>query len=476
MKSLDMLWIDDEILAVKSAWEPSLRDLLLGQNIELRIEALSHGLGAMERIRERHFDLIVLDVRLEGDAHVPTGWHLLQRLRDARLSRAVVLFTAHVHDASSPSSGLGDGAFNQRGDLLAAFEKSPSGLAELAKFIKQFAETPPVTLVVMTDLHFGMSGSVVVRDALVKRVLEDLRSTREKWHPDHLVILGDVAWKGQADDLAFGVRFLERVRAQLDLRDEGALHICPGNHDVVLGSQHPWQAYRDLVGKLADSDGSITKRYSDGFGQLREFVAPEDLVAVARGRRPGVVFASLNSVDPEGHQQRITRLGSAQRDRLRYLLRELEVGHGALRIALMHHPLFPVPSDDELGAEDRILTDGARSFRDLHSLGFQLILNGHSHYSCVHEHRIAVLNERPGMGSVVRRLVVVSVATLGGQPSSATPYRQYAIIQIGHRKSNGTRDIHLRTRVYSSESEHFEDGDHAQLEIAESAAPHLDSG
>jgi hypothetical protein len=456
-KPLNVIWVDDQVGDVVNTWGSALQERLRGSNISLLIKALDHALGVREVLEDHGADLLILDIDLDHDRDFPNAFLLLERLTQARISRPVVLVSGRALEYERELDQYSD-------RYLGMFEKSSEGMKRLADFIAKYVERPPVTALVMSDLHVGRFAQDRAGLERFMSLLErDFEQVRRAYQVNHLIMLGDFVWQGRAADLPIAYEIIRRIRNAMSLSKPNAFHFCPGNHDVDLKSKEPWEPiFRELVNQLAVDDGGVKARYEDDVRPVRYFHRPEDLVAFGPGASHGVGFASLCSPDIQEPKQ--SRIGHEQFVALK--ARMETVPDCELKIALMHHCLYPAPFIGQ-EAEAPIPADSARIYRELSRMGFQLLLTGHSHYSCVHTHELAVLNSR-APAPVLHRLVVVSLATLGGEPSQATPSQQYYVLRIGHQKADGTRRVEVASRVLDPEAEQFIAGQSVELELGKS--------
>jgi hypothetical protein len=454
MLTLSVIWVDDRIEDVVNTWGTTLRVKLREWGIQLDIKKRNQGLGVREILADQGADLLILDINLEKDEEFPNVFILLERLAQSRISRPVVLFSGRAKDFSKELE-------KYRRRYLGAFDKSKEGAQGLAEFIRDYVRRPPVTAVVMSDLHVGrfvrQRGDL---DRFCEHLRRDFAEVRQQYQVNHLILLGDFVWQGRLEDVALADELIQRMRRDLGLQGPRSVHFCPGNHDLARDASEPWSpVFGELVTKLAITDEGIAARYGDlPRRPIRRFRESEDLMSVGPGATPGLGFASLNSVDPRNHGR--SRVGRAQLDAL---VRE-NLNDYDLRIALMHHPLYPAPLVGE-ETESPIPEDAARASRVLSQLGFQLLLTGHSHYSCVHTHELVTLNTGHHPPASSQRLIVVSLATLGGDPSPATPFRQYYVVRIGHQTDGGRRRLEVASRRFHPETETFSAGDVAELEL-----------
>jgi hypothetical protein len=171
----------------------------------------------------------------------------------------------------------------------------------------------------------------------------------------------------------------------------------------------------------------------------------------------------LNSVDlrrgnsPEESDHVAPCVGEQQWQYLKRKLKSMASPVNQLRIALLHHPLYPPAAD--YADEEQILEDQAKALQILNDMGFQIVIHGHTHFPCVHEHRRTVLNAAKGPQPVSRKMLTIAAPTLGGEPSGASPLRQYMIVQVGYfEPEKKSRSLSILTRIYDPESEIWHDG------------------
>ncbi len=89
-KKISILVVDDEV---------SIRESLLGwlKRAGYQVETAADGLAALDKIRERHYDIMIIDVKMpEMD-----GLSLLKKLKESEADTAMLMMTAHgdIHDA-----------------------------------------------------------------------------------------------------------------------------------------------------------------------------------------------------------------------------------------------------------------------------------------------------------------------------------------------------------------------------------------
>jgi hypothetical protein len=103
----------------------------------------------------------------------------------------------------------------------------------VASTIDTINQVDPITILHLSDLHFGWDGDVrgrTDRDLALKGLLRQLRKIEPEWKPEIVCITGDIGWKGQASDYAEAEKWIGEVLGLLGLPPE-AVFLCPGNHD-----------------------------------------------------------------------------------------------------------------------------------------------------------------------------------------------------------------------------------------------------
>jgi len=216
-------------------------------------------------------------------------------------------------------------------------------------------QADPITLLHLSDLHFGWDGDErgrTDRDLALKGLLRQLRQVESEWKPEVVCVTGDIGWKGQASDYAEAGRWLNMVLDLLGLSPE-ALFLCPGNHDsnrvksqLNLRPQTSAEADERLIVPVPESLDLPFHAFSDFFRSIN--VPPyrlgdKESFTVGHRSYKGINFVSHNSA---WYSQ-----GNDDKDRLwiGVNLIKLMESRGQLphpsdlaehpaTIALMHHP------------------------------------------------------------------------------------------------------------------------------------------
>jgi len=190
--------------------------------------------------------------------------------------------------------------------------------------------------------------------ALAQRLLKELAAAGA----DHLVVTGDLTLSGEAAEF-------ERAAALLRPGGErGRLTVVPGNHDVWTAEAVRTARFLRVVG----ADGRGTRRPATPYPR-----------AVAAS--PEVAIVALDSAR-FGEEPLATpgRIGAAQLQACRELVREHAKEGRAVVLALHHHLVLPperIPSDAAVARMP--LADADQLVRMIHDLRIAAVLHGHRH-------------------------------------------------------------------------------------------------
>ncbi len=302
------------------------------------------------------------------------------------------------------------------------------------------------TILHLTDLHLGDANPAqVVGDYKARFVSREARATRERLFGETLaelgrrldrneltavVVSGDITYV--ADESGF--ERLDGLLAELgdQLPPPERIVVVPGNHDVKWktdpGSDERYALFRQYVSDRGYRVPALSQ----------DEVVTEDEVLVDRDS--GVLIAPLNSSNwcgtlepvskaleealeggriPDDAKAEIERLRLLDPGRivdshlaqLRDVVRNLDRERELIRIAVLHHQLLPLSTDEELKPYEGITNlQLLRLF--LEGNGFSLVLHGHKHSERAYYDRIADSRDRyPGRAEPV---LVVGGSTLGG--------------------------------------------------------------
>ncbi len=237
-----------------------------------------------------------------------------------------------------------------------------------------------ITWLHLSDIHFQES-EVYSANIVLKALLHDVREhTENGLTPDLIIITGDIAFSGKADEYALAGKFLDDLLEATRVPKE-RLFIVPGNHDVD----------RAAISLLAEGATAILNT-RDGVNRFLTNAVDRNLVFRKFHNYENFINSYLGQgwFDPASYfyvkevelaQLRIAILGlnsawlsNSDQDRNHLVLGESQVRaalntakNAGLRIAIMHHPLDWLQDFDRQDVEP-LLSDGC-----------DFLLHGHMH-------------------------------------------------------------------------------------------------
>ena len=216
----------------------------------------------------------------------------------------------------------------------------------------------------------------MVLERLIERVKQDQKNN---FHPEIIVVTGDIAFKGIKAEYYLGKIFFDDLLAALAL-ENNRLFIVPGNHDVNRKEYRPTEVLqyaniRELNKELENYRKDLLKGMVDYFdftethlahlksihGRLVPFVNTFDAKC---GKRIGLVGLNSAWMCRKSPDERTVAIGEFQ---VKTAMEELKKKKGEidLQVVLFHHPL------DWLWPPDRKI---CRKYLDN-----SILLSGHLH-------------------------------------------------------------------------------------------------
>ena len=197
------------------------------------------------------------------------------------------------------------------------------------------------TVAQISDLHFGAHDPAMV---------EHLHAALAAARPDLVVVSGDLTQRARTAQFRAADAFLRRLEAA-----GFPLVVVPGNHDIPL---------YDVVRRLLFPLGRYCR-------------------IVARGRSASyrdAEIAVLGLVSAHGLTIKDGRLGRAQIARIGEAF--ADAGPGVVKLLVTHHPLVPLPGDEE-GEVEQALRGAGRALAAVRAAHVHIIMAGHNHTASV---------------------------------------------------------------------------------------------
>ena len=241
-----------------------------------------------------------------------------------------------------------------------------------------------LALLHLSDIHFENSQDWIVEkaDLIAQSFLSNIFG--EKVEALFVVISGDIANKGKADQYKVASSFLEKLNAKISSEKDFPIHfvIIPGNHDCNLGNPADLELRQLSINSILQDSSAVTKggqiyneclkvqnEFFDFTKQLEPTLAyPETpevfyrLVAEVQGKK--VVFNCFNTAW-------LTQLHEKQGALTmpRHLFPECENAEddSSLTVSIYHHP------------EGWLSADNSNDFRRLLRQCSDIVISGHEH-------------------------------------------------------------------------------------------------
>lgn len=464
MPDFRVLWVDDHWNNDKANpkgqshkidlanYESKLvRDL---EAVSVRMILTKRASGAIaDDLTSERFDALILDYELSEDPSAPeaNAFQLLERLRGGIRSLPPIAVFSRYSTVEMRAHLKGP----SRSSLWAVYRMNDTGAEELSSFLKNIALRGSLRFIVISDFHAGFLAETggIGQDDFLHSLAMDIESECAIESLDGLIIPGDLAWRTQGDDLTKAYLALKRIAAAAGLHRPEQVAFCPGNHDLDLsaGSTDPWGHFAQFIDLL---DQGVGDDYSSRFlvawnevlGKRGQFTTPDSLLSVVHNSQRGVVTACLNSSLPTGKGFEVAPV--IEESQWVALQRAMDSRpKNALRIAVMHHPIFSAPGGVQ--KDDPSLNDQGKAMQLLAKMGFGLVFHGHTHFSGLHAHHIHVLNGAPHSRKAFK-IVTISCPSVIAHPNSVSPHRQYFLLKLdAFDQRTRTRSLSLQTRIFN---------------------------
>ncbi len=259
------------------------------------------------------------------------------------------------------------------------------------------------------------------RREVLDAVIADLR----QFHPDHLVITGDLTHVG----LPCEFREVERWLHGIGSAD--TITVIPGNHDMYV--REAWDGTFAHWLPFMSSD-----QHSPGFGGTPDGALARTLFPSLRVRG-AVAFIGVSSARPSAPLLATGSMGHEQLRRLERILEDCR-RRRLFRVLMLHHP----PQGGAVTWRKR-LTDAHRLRQLVAEHGVELVLHGHAHQGRREEFPVPGGRQVPVFG-------VASASAVGQRAGEHARYHLHRVV----READGWR-LTTRVRGYAGIGKPFVD-------------------
>lgn len=426
-----ILWIEDETELARNE-SPYIESALRSEGLDVKIHHESKPADAQMLAQQRAeegipFDLFICDLDLQDERGFD-GVSAISGIQRSQPGVPVIVFTAQRLRFVQRLSNL-------RPRPLVLEKRRGSWRDVLIPAVRDVLAVDPPRILHLSDLHFGSQhGFTKLQMSLSSSFLErdgEVHSFIRKRRPNLVVVTGDIGSEGVSeeyrdrDDPSTGLGFLTQLMKLLDLPHERCI-IVPGNHDFHRKNTKDlrWFSFCSFLREFYR--GCPAETGIEAYAGAERIRVGTDLEQPhlmlrrydERSRTAIVGFNSTLTKEPTAKSKHRTAEGVIHTNQLRPAMQWLNgVDSGALRIALLHHPIFPVPDlhENPEASQGRVLGNWGLALRAFAvDCGFHLVLHGHTHYPSVQCYEPRLLGAHDLRGRT-HRLNVLAAGALGAE-------------------------------------------------------------
>lgn len=455
MPSKRILWADDEMGRNEKGNVDAVRHALKQRGIsEVEVQFVKVASDSLTKALESRFDVIIMDLDFREDAAVSdVDGVVAVKILSEHTRTPVIVYSAHTDDYA--------GTFEHYRNVEAVIAK-PALETLFEALTRVLANALPVILH-MSDVHFGAlhgHGTKYTYETLRESFETELHEFLVQHRPNMLIISGDLTTGGGRQEFKEALRFLEWLVPALGLSRD-AVFIVPGNHDVDLSesSDYSYLSYwTDLIQPLHGHLPAVMSGYpaaaARGNAPRQEQLAwarvAPGVGAYVVGLATTIVTAAAEHVIEHFRQGTVSSVATKQLSTLGIALRKAPTG---IRIAVLHHHLFPVPSvrpEEEGRSDDASVVYGQPLFFSwLADQGVSIVLHGHTHYPSMRTVQVYFsgsqkVNPRP--------VHVLAAGTVGASSlQRSAPFHHYFLLTVKRSANGSGLELDVLSRVRSED-------------------------
>ena len=404
---------------------------------------------------KRDYRLAVIDAKYENgvtDADATYDWRNCRRASKAR-GIPYIIYTGYLNDVKTTMKMEGD-----RKDPLCIglFSKDADGTKRFIKRVCDFFCAPPVRLLHLTDLHFGVSLPEKQKEDAEKMwdsLINKLAKTHDKTPFDAIAVTGDFAYTDPANDLTEILpKIVTLVKNTIGTENIDKLMIVPGNHDIHWEdfegnklSPKPWSPFLHFMHAIYTKRLEVmesTPAWSITDSMPKYDSTSDSLVWHRTINNTPFDVIGLCTI---GMAEDKKGLGVLTEPQINIIEKkwESEPVPGTIRIGMMHHNIMSVLSRSEL-EEDRIVEKAGGAIHALMSYNCDVVLSGHAHTT--NSVKLSSSQLSQSGNECIGDLMIVSTGTTGGHHDSRMRHRTCSILDF----SDAGNKEHKRTLSITS--------------------------
>jgi 3',5'-cyclic AMP phosphodiesterase CpdA/CheY-like chemotaxis protein len=431
-RTVSVLWAEDTEEQFRDGAD-SLSSFLKERGILAQFTNTINGGEAFKYLDENSYDLLIMDLEMP---RFP-GLEVLPQIHRQWPGMPIIVISVHANDLDKRPQL--EGAVSA--GMIRSFFHTLEPRDAYGQAVLEALTTVPPHILHLSDLHFGRDFAFysIAPEELIS---EGLPKLVRDGPPNLLVISGDFASSGSEAEFSRAREFILALCMALHIPLEHVV-IVPGNHDIDRSATIEARRFSPFIDFLvtlyseAGDPTAVYSRYPELFDFKRRLLrgdarncGGEALYSVAVFDRLRTVVIGLNSVVAITEEYELGRIRAHQLLAIGHELSSLQgVRASYLKVAVLHHNVFVVPSFRSDGEPDRLVRNPALVLHHLIDNGVSLILHGHTHYSIAHEYRPYFLDEGVGTSG---RIYVVGCGTFGA--AERAPSQPYAHATTIHCK------------------------------------------
>jgi len=227
----------------------------------------------------------------------------------------------------------------------------------------------------LSDIHFGddfgfpLTSSMKSGSNLIDTIKKYF-DFENKVEIGLVVVSGDITSRANMGVLQGpGSEFLKKLCGVIKINSNQVI-IVPGNHDIPL---------RDANFHDYNHENSFKLFLKEFYGEPKEINGYEKFIT-----KDGLKIDILRINSARLRNKAESNFGYVGWDDYRYLIEENKSDDDAIKIAVLHHHLIPVPNEEPIDSEYpygsiSVTLDAGKVIEGLHHYNFNIVLHGHQH-------------------------------------------------------------------------------------------------